>query len=181
VRAVAQANLNQPRYATTREPTGVDRGCRTPADWVKATTAGEATAKGTLPVHRGPGDGTHEQMLRVKWGTSAVPPARVGGLDNKSISCRVDGRGSDEVIVSVDPAGHDNPLASQGPLDRIASGIFLFSFPPRGGLDRQVHYKGKTSEALAAYKSVRFTGSPAKVTAEFLFEAVLGKTRRTEF
>jgi hypothetical protein len=39
----------------------------------------------------------------------------------------------------------------------------------------------KASEALAAYKSFRSPNGTAKVAAQFLFEAVLGKTRRTEF
>jgi hypothetical protein len=91
----------------------------------------------------------------------------------------VEGRGSDEVIVSDDPAGQHNPRASQGPLDRIVLGIFLLSFPSRGGLDRKVHYRRKTNETLAAYKSPCFI--TMKVAVEFLFEAVLGKTRRTEF
>ena len=181
MRAVAQANLNQPRYAATREPTCVASGCRAHADGAKANTVGEATANCTLPVHRGTEDGTHEPMHRVNWGTSALPPVGVVGLDSEFISCRVEGRGSDEVIVSFDPAGHYNPLASQGPLDRIASGNFLLSFPSRGGLDRRVHYRWKSSGALAAYKSFRSPNGIAKVAAQFLFEAVLGKTRRTEF
>jgi hypothetical protein len=181
VRAVAQANLNQPRYAATREPTCVERGCRTRADWVKARTVGEATANRTLPVDRGTGDGTHEQTYGVNWGPSVFPPAWVGELDSEYISCRVEGRGSDEVIVSVDPAGHYNPQVSQGPLDRIVSGHFLLNFPSRGSLDRKVHYRRKTNEPLAAYKLFCFGSRTVKVTVEFLFEAVLGKTRRTEF
>ncbi|MFI5455274.1 MAG: hypothetical protein ACHRXM_07455, partial [Isosphaerales bacterium] len=68
-----------------------------------------------------------------------------------------------------------------GPLDRIVLGIFLLSFPSRGGLDRKVHYRWKTNETLAAYKSLCFGSITMKVAVEFLFEAVLGKTRRTEF
>ena len=93
----------------------------------------------------------------------------------------MEGRGSDEVVVSDDPAGHHNPLASQGPLDRIVSGYFFLSFPSRGGLDRKVHYGLKANEALAAYKTRCSRGIATKVAVEFLFEAVLGKTRRTEF
>jgi len=92
----------------------------------------------------------------------------------------VEGRGSDEVIVSDDPAGQHNPLASQGPLDRIVLGNFCSSFPPWGGLVRKDH-RWKTNETLAAYKSLCFGSIVVKVAVEFLFEAVLGKTRRTEF
>jgi hypothetical protein len=182
VRAVAQANLS----ASLRDPRKNQRawvhcGCRATAEMAKANTVGEATANCSRSVHRGPGDGTHEQTRRLKWGPSLLPPAWVGRLDSESISCRVEGRGSDEVIVSDDLAGQHNPLASQGPLDRIFSGNFLLSFPLRGGLDRKVHYRGKTNEPLAAYKSLCFGSRTVKVAVEFLFEAVLGKTRRTEF
>jgi len=147
----------------------------------KATTVGEVTAVCNRPVHRGIGDGTYEQTHRLNWGPSHLPPLGVGGLDNKFISCRAEVRGAHEVIVSIDPAGQHNPLASQGPLDRIVSGRFLLSFPSRGGLDRKVHYRGKTNEALAAYKLPCLPGIVTKVAVEFLFEAVLGKTHRTEF
>jgi hypothetical protein len=182
VRAVAQANLS----ASLHGPCKDQRAwgcceCRARAEMAKANKVGEATANCSRPVHRGPGDGTHEQTRRLKWGPSLFPPARAGWLDSESISCRVEGRGSDEVIVSDDPAGQHNPLASQGPLDRIFSGIFLLSFPLRGGLDRKVHDRWKTNESLAAYKSLCFGSIAAKVAVEFLFEAVLGKTRRTEF
>jgi len=93
----------------------------------------------------------------------------------------VEVRGAHEVIVSIDLAGQHNPLASQGPLDRIVSGNLLLSFPSRGGLDRKVHYRWKTNETLAAYKLRCRYGIVMKVAVEFLFEAVLGKTHRTEF
>jgi hypothetical protein len=83
-------------------------------------------------------------------------PAGDGGLDSESINCRVEGRGADEVVVSVDPPGHYNPAASQGPLGRIVSWNFLPSFPSRGGLDRKVHYGWKTTGPLAGYKSFCF-------------------------
>ena len=182
MRAVAQANLS----ASLHDPRKNQRawvycGCRAMADMAKANTIGEATANCSRLVHRGPEDGTHEQTRRLKWGPSLVPPAWVGRLDSESISCRVEGRGADEVVVSDDPAGQHNPLVSQGPLDRIVSWSFILSFPSRGGLDRKVHYRLKASEALAAYKSRCFGSIVVKVAVEFQFEAVLGKTRRTEF
>jgi len=181
MRAVAQAILSAPLHDTRANQLAWSCGCRATAELAKANTGGEATAKCNRPVHRGSGDGTHEQMRRVNWGPSRLPPLGVGWLDSESISCRVEARGAHEVIVSSDPAGQHNPLASQGPLDRIVSGNFLLSFPLRGGLDRKVHYRWKASEALAAYKPLCLYGTETKVAVEFLFEAVLGKTHRTEF
>jgi hypothetical protein len=181
MRAVAQAILTAPLHFSRKNQLAWSCGCRATAELAKATTGGEATAMCNRLVHRGSGDGTHEQMHRVNWGPSHFPPIRVGGLDSEIISCRVEVRGADEVIVSIDPAGQHNPLASQGPLDRIVSGIFPLNFPSRGGLDRKVHYRWKASEALAAYKLLCHPGTVTKVAVEFLFEAVLGKTHRTEF
>jgi hypothetical protein len=181
MRAVAQAILSASLHDSRTNQLAWSCGCRATAELAKANTGGEATAICNRPVHRGSGDGTHEQMHRVNWGPSHFPPIRVGGLDSESISCRAEVRGAHEVIVSIDPAGQHNPLASQGPLDRIVSGTFLLNFPSRGGLDRKVHYRWKASEALAAYKSLCHPGAVTKVAVEFLFEAVLGKTHRTEF
>jgi len=153
MRAVAQANLSASLHRARVNQLPCRCGCRAAAETAKATTVGEATARCSRPVHRGSGDGTHELTRRLKWGTSLFPPVWVGGLDNEFISCRVAERGSDEVVVSTDPAGQHNPLASQGPLDRIVSGHFTVSFPLRGGLDRKVHYTLKANETLAAYKS----------------------------
>jgi hypothetical protein len=181
VRAVTQVNLS----ASLRDPRKNQRawscGCRATAKLAKATTVGEATAICNRPVHRGSGDGTYEQTHRLNWGPSLFLPTRDEGLDSEFISCRLEGRGADEVVVSNDPVGQHNPLASQGPLDWIVLGNFLLSFPSRGGLDRKVHYRWKTNGTLAAYKSRCFGSIVVKVAVEFQFEAVLGKTRRTEF
>jgi hypothetical protein len=134
-------------------------GCRAMKELAKASTVGEATAMCNRPVHRGIGDGTHEETRRLNWGPSHFPPIWVGGLDSETISCRVEVRGADEVVVSDDPAGQQNPLASQGPLDRIVSGSFPLSFPLRGGLDRKVHYRWKPNETLTAYKRLRSRAS----------------------
>ena len=181
MRAVAKANLSAPLHCPRVNQLPWRCGCRASAEMAKATTVGEATATCSRPVHRGPEDGTHGTTRQGKWGPSLSPPIRVGGLDNEFLSCRVGGRGADEVIVSDDPAGQHNPLASQGPLDRIVAGHFHFSFPLRGGLDRKVHDRWKSNAALAPYKSFCARRGTTKIAVEFLFEAVLGKTRRTEF
>src|SRR5262249_42625361 len=181
MRAVAQANLSASLHKPRTNQPAWSCGCRATTELAKASTGGEVTAKCNRPVHRGTGDGTHEKMHRVNWGPSPLPPLGAGWLGDECISCRVEERGSDEVIVSYDPAGHDNPLASQGPLDRIVSGNFLLSFPSRGGLDRKVHFRRKANGTLTAYKLSHSLSVIAKVAVVFLFEAVLGKTRRTEF
>jgi hypothetical protein len=181
VRAATRVNL----FASLQDPRENQRawlcGCRAMKELAKAITVGEATAKCSRPVHRGFRDGTYEQTHRLNWGPSRFPPNWVGGLDSESISCRVEVRGAHEVIVSDDPTRQHNPMASQGPLDGIVSGSFLLSLPMRGGLDRKVHHRRETNETLATYKLPCLYCIATKVVAEFPFEAVLGKTRRTEF
>ena len=66
-------------------------------------------------------DGTEGKTCRVNWGTSQEQPwMRLTGrraVVRILISRRKYLRDSDAAIVSVDPVGHYNPLASQGPLD----------------------------------------------------------------
>lgn len=81
--------------------------------------------------------------------------------------------GSDEAIVSINLAGQHNRLASQGPLDRIVPGNG--SAKPKGACP------SGPSVALDDRYSGRVKAIFAKGMVEFLFEAVLGKTRRTEF
>ena len=153
MRAVTQVNLSASLDDSRKNQRAWACGRRATAELAKATTVGEATAICNRPVHRGPGDGTYEQTHRLNWGPSLFLPARDEGIDSEFISCRLEGRGADEVVVSTDPSGHYNPLASQGPLDRIVSGNFLLSLPLRGGLDRKVHHRWKTNGTLAGYKS----------------------------
>jgi hypothetical protein len=124
VRAATQVNL----AASLQDPRENQRawscGCRATEELAKATMVGEVTAMSNRPVHRGIEDSTHGQTRRLNWGPSRSPPEAgpwVGGPARKSISERVRTRGAHEVIVSDDPAGQHNPLASQGPLDGIAS------------------------------------------------------------
>jgi hypothetical protein len=159
VRAVTQVNLSASLLDSRKNQRACVCGCRATAKLAKATTVGEATAICNRSVHRGPGDGTYEQTHRLNWGPSLFLPARDVGIDSEFISCRLEGRGADEVVVSIDPSGHYNPVASQGPLDRIVSGNFLFSLPLRGGLDRKVHDRWKTNGTLAAYKLFCFVAA----------------------
>ena len=72
-------------------------GCRATAKLAKANTVGEATATCNRLVHRGPGDGTHEQTHQLNWGPSCSPPEAgpwVGGPNRKSISGWVRARGA---------------------------------------------------------------------------------------
>ncbi len=84
--AISSASLHGPRK--NQRAWGFC-GCRAAADTAKANTGGEVTAICNRPVHRGPGDGTHEQTCRLNWGPSCFPPEAgpwVGRPDRKSIS-----------------------------------------------------------------------------------------------
>jgi hypothetical protein len=79
--------------------------------------------------------------------------------------------GSDEAIISDDPAGQHNPQGSQGPLDWIAQQEE--SVTNNGLPARAIGFRGKSFWQRISRKM--------KVAVQFQFEAVLGKTRRTEF
>ena len=61
------------------------------------------------------------QSSGVNWGTSGFPPQAeflgCSSLCRESISGGEGFRGADEAVVSDDPSGQQNPMASQGPLD----------------------------------------------------------------
>ena len=175
MRAVTQVNLSASLHDPRKNQRAWSCGCRATAKLAKATTVGEATAICNRSVHRGSGDGTHEQARRLNWGPSLFLPVRDEGRDSEFINCRVEGRGADEVVVSDDPPGHYNPAASQGPLGRIVSGNFLLSFPSRGGLDCKVHYRWKTNGALAAYKSFRFVAAQRRSRSNSCLKPYWGK------
>ena len=79
----------------------------------KAKADEEVTAPSSRPVCRGTEGGTEETDRQSKLGNLSTQVGPVG----EGISRREGSRVSDEVIVSVDPAGQQNPLASQRPLD----------------------------------------------------------------
>src|SRR5271163_4504218 len=67
------------------------------------------------------GGGTRAQSNGVNWGTSGFPPQAdflgCSKLRREFISGGEGSRVSDEAVVSDDPTGQHNPMASQGPLD----------------------------------------------------------------
>ncbi len=87
----------------------------------KLKTFEEATVICTLRGHRGKGGGARAQFSGVNWGTSGFPPQDdflgCSRLRRESISGGEGFRVSDKAVISADPAGQHNPLASQGPLD----------------------------------------------------------------
>jgi hypothetical protein len=88
---------------------------------VKANTEEEGTVMYTLLGHRGKGGGTRAQSSGVNWGTSGFPPEAdflgCSSLRREFISGGEGFRDSDEAVVSDDPTGQHNPMASQGPLE----------------------------------------------------------------
>jgi len=175
VRAVAQAILSASLHDPRENQRAWACGCRATANLAKATTVDEATAICNRPIHRGPGDGTYEQTHRLNWGPSLLPPVWVGGLGSESISCRVEERGAHEVIVSDDPEGQHNPLASQGPLDGIDVRRFRLSIPLRGCLVPRDHYRRKTNTPLTVYKLFRFTAAERRSRSNSRLKPYWGK------
>jgi hypothetical protein len=180
----------------TLQPRNDQCGRRTRDIGVKANTEEEATVIGTLRGHRGMGGGTRAQSIGLNWGTSGFPPQAdnlgCSSLRHESISGGDESRGADEAVVSDDPPGQQNPMASQGPLDgRVGAA------GSRATLNREVLQRGNPfgdrvllgARTAMAYKTESWGGcgrhlSPgmsSKVAIDGPFEAVLGKTRRTEF
>ena len=112
----------QPRYTSHARTGGVGCGCRACTKKAKASTNGEGTAMCNRSVHRGTEGGTEGKDMRSKLGSPS--PYKVVGqrpivVKDKSMG---GSRVSDEAVVSDDPMGQHNPLASQGPLDWSAVG-----------------------------------------------------------
>jgi hypothetical protein len=146
--------------------------------------------------HRGKGGGTRAQSLGVNWGTSGFPPQAdflgCSGPRRESISGGEGFRGADEAVVSDDPTGQHNPMASQGPLDGRASVARDRATLNRKALERVIPSGITYSWELLLRWRIRRShwgacgrhlnpGTPSKVAIDGPFEAVLGKTRRTEF
>ena len=167
MQAVAQANLIQPRY-TVRVRTN-DRGTvdvepvrkgRRPMWWVKQQLCATYRSTGVLGMAC-----TERHATQI-----GDPLAAIDVVRTKQISRTAVASGSDEAIVSTDPAGQHNRLASQGPLDENVREIAPARHAPRGHRDRSNGLGRRISRTI-----------PTKVGVDISFEAVLGKTRRTEF
>lgn len=130
----------------------------------------EATVKCTCLTHRGPEGGMHEQTDSLNWG----PTRRPSDPRTKKISRGLATSGSDEAIVSDDLTGHYNRSASQGPLDESVREESAAT--PQGACPQ-----GPQAAPNGLASRISWGIPPAKVATDFSFEAVLGKTRRTEF
>ena len=155
----------------------------------KAIVVGEEMTKSNRPASRGTGDGAVEQTRCLNWGSSRPQPIRDRRAKTrwtKKISQREPARVSDEAIVSDELGGQHNLLGSQGPLDRVvrATRSVRNAFGLQDLNTRTLAaYKRRDTERMRVSRltSVSCRYVVVKVSAESRFEAVLGKTRRTEF
>ncbi len=176
----------QPRYAD-RARSGL-RGLGVPSLYREGEgqRGGRSNSQEQPPGLPGYGRWHVGKAMRSKLGSlSSAAQTRPSGKDpvGEDITSGEWVRVSDEAVVSRDPAGQHNPLASQGPLDGSVLGSRRANLPGMG------HSEGK--RGLGPRISRWGTGGmrasrlspllPVKVAADFPFEAVLGKTRRTEF
>ena len=176
----------QPRYAD-RARSGL-RGMEVPSLCRKGEgqCRGRRNSRQQPPGLPGYGRWHVGTAMRSKLGKLSSPAqTRPSGKDPAG-ECITSGEGarvSDEAIVSRDPAGQHNPLASQGPLDGSVLGSDPAVLPLTGP-------RGSQPGTWASYKADRDGGmralrfslpDSAKIEVDFPFEAVLGKTRRTEF
>ena len=163
---------------------------------MKANTEEEVIVIRTLRGHRGKGGGTRAQSSGVNWGTSGFPPQAdilgCSSLRREFISGGEESRGSDEAVVSDDPTGQHNPMASQGPLDgrvgvagdratlnrKVLERVIPFGDDVFLGAATAVAYKTESWGGCGRHLN---PGMSSKVVTDGPFEAVLGKTRRTEF
>ena len=133
---------------------------------------------------------------RSKLGTLWIPASgRFLGCSSprrESISGGEEFRGSDEAVVSNDPTGQHNPMASQGPLDGRVVGCWESCHiePERFSNGQSLRDHVFLGDATAvAYKPGSWgvcgrhlnLETSSKVATDGPFEAVLGKTHRTEF
>ena len=144
--------------------------------------------------HRGKG-GTPSTVPRSKLGNLWIPtPSRFPWVQQprrESISSGEGFRGAEEAVVSDDPSGQQNPMASQGPLDERVGVAGSRAILNRKALEpviplgityswerTAVAYKTESWGGCGRHLSL---GTSSKVAIDGPFEAVLGKTHRTEF
>lgn len=171
MQVAAKVNLNSASLnCRTRTNLCGTCGGRARQEMAKTTVEREATVECTFPLRRGDRGDMHKQTDRLNWGPTRTPDVR----RTKKISRRMDASGSDEAIVSDDLAGQHNRSVSQGPLGESVW---------EGDPEHRKMLVRKDHRALTTILASRISqGIPlAKVAMDFSFEAVLGKTRRTEF
>ena len=145
-------------------------GCRAPHEWAKATP-GARTRRGATWSHRSKDSGTESSTDGVNWGTSARLERAVGINQKPTVS----NRSSDVVIVSDEAGGQYNRWRSQGPLDRCVASEAVSAAGRKSDYGIQ---RARTRPPLWTRQSRR---EATKGASDSLFEAVLGKTHRTEF
>jgi hypothetical protein len=153
----------------TRRPVCGLGGCRTPARRVKAKS-GVATRRSATWSHRGRGGGTESSSDRVNWGPCVRLKAI--GISKKPV---VANRSSDVVIVSDEAGGQHNRWRSQGPLGRCVASDAVSAAGRKSDYGIKRARKRKPLWKRQSHREV------AKGVSDSLLEAVLGKTRRTEF
>jgi hypothetical protein len=157
--------VNRPRVVRKRGKCG----CRILTGWMKAQP-GVQTRSSTIWNHRSRDGGTESRSGIVKWGPSAGQNA--GGISHKP---SVAGRRSDEVIVSEEAGGQNNRWRSQGPLGKcVVSGAVRAA-------GRKPDYGINAHGGDLHCGRIKVPTAGTKGSADSLLEAVLGKTRRTEF
>jgi len=153
----------------TRRPVCGLCGCRTPARRVKAKSGAQNRRSATWN-HRGRGGGTESSSDRVNWGPSAR--TKTAGIYKKPV---VVNRSSDVVIVSDEAGGQHNRWRSQGPLGRCVASEAV------SAAGRESDYGIKRARKRKPLWTRQSHREVAKGDSDSLLEAVLGKTRRTEF
>src|SRR6267142_7041634 len=120
--------------------------------------------------HRSRDDGTESSSGRINWGPSAGRALRA--IMMKSA---VAGRSSDVAIVSNEAGGQHNRWRSQGPLGRCVASDAV------SAAGRESDYGIKRARKRKPLWTRQSHREVAKDVSDSLLEAVLGKTRRTEF
>ena len=120
--------------------------------------------------HRSRDDGTESSSGRINWGPSAGQALRA-----IMMKPAVAGRSSDVVIVSDEAGGQHNRWRSQGPLGRCVASDAV------SAAGRESDYGIKRARKRKPLWTRQSHREVAKGVSDSLLEAVLGKTRRTEF
>ena len=168
-RAAAFKRTLQLRKQATRRTVCGRNGCRTPTGWVKAKSVAQTRCP-AIWSRRSRGGGTESSSEEVNWGPSES--RRAAEIRHKAAVAL---RSSDVAIVSEEAGGQNNHWRSQGPLGGCVESETL------SAARRKSHYGIQREGRRFHSGRVKVAKMAAKGTVESPFEAVLGKTRRTEF